>query len=154
VPLPQQPQAASSPGVAKVHSTSTPPEGAIYIDGKFFGNAPSDIALAPAEHGVGQGHARREGMDAHRPNRRRRDSASRGASVGPPGPLGIISPLRLLSVRTLRTVFFVTFLVASYREIIEISRPHPPACRVARHSDLLSRDEAPSDHWNVRPYSL
>jgi hypothetical protein len=45
--LPQQPQAASSPGVAKVHITSSPSGGEIYIDGKFFGNAPSDIALAP-----------------------------------------------------------------------------------------------------------
>ena len=47
---PQQPQAASTPGVAKVHVTSSPSGGEIYIDGKFFGNAPSDIALAPGEH--------------------------------------------------------------------------------------------------------
>jgi hypothetical protein len=48
----QQPQAASTSGVAKVHVTSSPSGGEIYIDGKFFGNAPSDIALAPGEHVV------------------------------------------------------------------------------------------------------
>ena len=52
VPRPQQPQAASNLGVARVHITSTPSGGEIYIDGKFFGNAPSDIALAPGEHVV------------------------------------------------------------------------------------------------------
>ena len=35
-----------------VHITSSPSGGEIYIDGKFFGNAPSDIALAPGEHVV------------------------------------------------------------------------------------------------------
>ena len=34
------------------HITSSPSGGEIYIDGKFFGNAPSDIALAPGEHVV------------------------------------------------------------------------------------------------------
>jgi PEGA domain len=50
--LPQQPQAASSPGVAKVHITSTPNGGEIYVDGKFFGNAPSDVTLSSGEHVV------------------------------------------------------------------------------------------------------
>lgn len=39
-------------GTAIVHITSSPTGGEIYIDGKFFGNAPSDIALAPGEHVV------------------------------------------------------------------------------------------------------
>jgi len=50
VPLRQQPQAASGPGVAKVHITSTPNGGEIYVDGKFFGNAPSDLTLSSGEH--------------------------------------------------------------------------------------------------------
>jgi hypothetical protein len=45
--VPQQPQAAS-----RVHIISSPSGGEIYIDGKFFGNTPSDIALAPGEHVV------------------------------------------------------------------------------------------------------
>jgi len=52
VPRPQQPQAASNLGVASVHFISSPSGGEIYIDGKFFGNTPSDIALAPGEHVV------------------------------------------------------------------------------------------------------
>jgi PEGA domain len=47
-----QPQPAVSAGSAKVHITSTPSGGEIYIDGKFFGNTPSDFALAPGEHVV------------------------------------------------------------------------------------------------------
>jgi len=39
-------------GQTMVHITSSPSGGEIYIDGKFFGNAPSDIALAPGEHVV------------------------------------------------------------------------------------------------------
>jgi PEGA domain len=49
---PQQPQAASTPGVAKVHVTSSPSGGEIYVDGKFFGNTPSDISLPLGEHVV------------------------------------------------------------------------------------------------------
>ena len=45
-------QVSDSSGQAKVHITSSPNGGEIYIDGKFFGNAPSDIALAPGEHVV------------------------------------------------------------------------------------------------------
>jgi hypothetical protein len=52
VPRPQQPQAASNLGVARVHIISSPIGGEIYIDGKFFGNTPSDIALAPGERVV------------------------------------------------------------------------------------------------------
>ena len=39
-------------GQTMVHITSSPSGGEIYIDGKFFGNTPSDIALAPGEHVV------------------------------------------------------------------------------------------------------
>ena len=46
-----QPHALST-GAAKVHIISSPSGGEIYIDGKFFGNAPSDIALTPGEHVV------------------------------------------------------------------------------------------------------
>jgi hypothetical protein len=49
---PQQAQDVSTPGVAKVHITSTPSGGEIYVDGKFFGNAPSDITLPAGEHVV------------------------------------------------------------------------------------------------------
>jgi hypothetical protein len=47
-----QPQPAVSAGSAKVHITSSPDGGEIYIDGKFFGNAPSDISLPLGEHVV------------------------------------------------------------------------------------------------------
>jgi hypothetical protein len=39
-------------GEAKVHITSSPSGGEIYVDGKFFGNTPSDITLATGEHRV------------------------------------------------------------------------------------------------------
>jgi hypothetical protein len=48
-PSSQIPRSADS---AKVHVTSEPSGGEIYIDGKFFGNAPSDIAFAPGKHVV------------------------------------------------------------------------------------------------------
>jgi hypothetical protein len=35
-----------------VHFASTPSGGEIYVDGKFFGNTPSDISLATGEHTV------------------------------------------------------------------------------------------------------
>jgi hypothetical protein len=38
--------------VAKVHVTSSPSGGEIYVDGKFFGNTPSDISLPLGEHVV------------------------------------------------------------------------------------------------------
>jgi PEGA domain-containing protein len=44
--------AGPATGQATIHITSSPAGGEIYIDGKFFGNAPSDIALAPGEHVV------------------------------------------------------------------------------------------------------
>jgi len=55
-----QSQAASAPqsqvpsgraGEARVHVTSSPSGGEIYVDGEFFGNTPSDITLPTAEHG-------------------------------------------------------------------------------------------------------
>jgi hypothetical protein len=49
---PYQPQPPVSAGSAKVHITSSPSGGEIYIDGKFFGNAPSDISLPLGEHVV------------------------------------------------------------------------------------------------------
>jgi len=59
-PLPvltaQQPpastQAVGPSGEARVHITSTLSGGEIYIDGKFFGNTPSDITLDVGEHFV------------------------------------------------------------------------------------------------------
>jgi hypothetical protein len=54
LPLAAAPISAEAvPGaVTKVHVTSAPSGGEIYIDGKFFGNAPSDINLAAGEHTV------------------------------------------------------------------------------------------------------
>jgi hypothetical protein len=69
-------------GTAIVHVTSSPNCGEIYIDGKFFGNAPSDIALAPGEHAVRVTLGGKE-WTRNRADHRRRDSASRGASIGP-----------------------------------------------------------------------
>jgi len=37
---------------ARVHSTSSPSGGEIYVDGKFHGNTPSDIALPVGEHSL------------------------------------------------------------------------------------------------------
>jgi hypothetical protein len=37
-------------GEARVHVTSSPSGGEIYVDGKFFGNTPSDITLTAGEH--------------------------------------------------------------------------------------------------------
>ena len=37
---------------AKVHFTSSPSGGEIYVDGKFVGNTPSDITIAAGEHTV------------------------------------------------------------------------------------------------------
>jgi PEGA domain len=42
----------TTPGQATVHFTSSPSGGEIFIDGKFVGNTPSDIALAVGEHAV------------------------------------------------------------------------------------------------------
>lgn len=41
-----------SPEKAKVHVTSTPGDGDVYVDGKFYGNTPSDILLPTGEHMV------------------------------------------------------------------------------------------------------
>ena len=51
-PAPSPQSHALSNGAARVRITSSPSGGEIYIDGKFFGNARSDIALAPGEHVV------------------------------------------------------------------------------------------------------
>ena len=37
-------------GEAKVHVSSLPSGGEIYVDGKFFGNTPSDITLTAGEY--------------------------------------------------------------------------------------------------------
>jgi hypothetical protein len=49
---PAQPEPVAPAGEAKVHVTSSPSGGEIYIDGKFFGNTPSDLTLAAGEHFV------------------------------------------------------------------------------------------------------
>jgi len=46
---PSRAQAVGPIGEARVHITSNPSGGEIYIDGKFFGNAPSDLTLALGE---------------------------------------------------------------------------------------------------------
>jgi PEGA domain len=46
----------------KVHVASSPDGGEIYVDGKFYGNAPSDIRLALGEHTFWGNYAE-EGMD-------------------------------------------------------------------------------------------
>jgi hypothetical protein len=51
-PTATQPQPVTASGEAKVHVTSSPSGGEIYIDGKFIGNTPSDITLAVGEHVV------------------------------------------------------------------------------------------------------
>ena len=47
-----QAQSVSAPGGVKVHMTSSPSGGEIYIDGKFFGSTPSDITVPAGEHAV------------------------------------------------------------------------------------------------------
>jgi hypothetical protein len=47
---PPQANAVPSAEQAKVHITSSPSGGEIYVDGKFFGNTPSDITLIVGEH--------------------------------------------------------------------------------------------------------
>jgi hypothetical protein len=49
-PEPSPKQATSIPTGATVHITSSPSGGEIYIDGKFFGNTPSDVRLDTGEH--------------------------------------------------------------------------------------------------------
>jgi hypothetical protein len=45
-------QAVSTLETTKVHVTSSPTGGEIYVDGRFFGNAPSDITIPTGEHTV------------------------------------------------------------------------------------------------------
>jgi hypothetical protein len=45
-----QTQAKDALATAKVHITSSPTGGEIFVDGKFFGNTPSDITLTVGEH--------------------------------------------------------------------------------------------------------
>jgi len=45
-----RPKEETAPERARVHITSSPTGGEIYVDGKFIGNTPSDIALAAGEH--------------------------------------------------------------------------------------------------------
>jgi hypothetical protein len=49
--FPDQPPALRSPGVA-VHIRSIPIGAEIFVDGKFYGNAPFDITLPSGEHVV------------------------------------------------------------------------------------------------------
>jgi hypothetical protein len=49
-PKPVSVQSGSASSLAKVHVTSSPDSGEIYVDGKFYGNAPSDISLPLGEH--------------------------------------------------------------------------------------------------------
>jgi hypothetical protein len=49
---PTQTQAKDAVATAKVHITSSPSGGEIYVDGKFFGNTPSDVTLTAGEHVV------------------------------------------------------------------------------------------------------
>ena len=49
---PPQADVVSSPREAKVHITSSPSGGEIFVDGKFVGNTPSDISIAAGGHTV------------------------------------------------------------------------------------------------------
>jgi cell division protease FtsH len=49
-PTVAHPQRAVAVGAATVHVTSSTNGGDIYVDGKFYGNTPSDITLAAGEH--------------------------------------------------------------------------------------------------------
>src|SRR6266851_254567 len=49
---PVKTQAVTAAGEARVHVTSSPSGGEIYIDGKFFGNTPSTIMLFTGEHAL------------------------------------------------------------------------------------------------------
>jgi hypothetical protein len=51
-PRPAPVKAITVAGEARVHVTSSPSGGEIYVDGKFYGNTPSDITLAAGEHVV------------------------------------------------------------------------------------------------------
>jgi hypothetical protein len=51
-PVAAQPRPVAVTGEAKAHVTSSPSGGEIYVDGKFFGNTPSDITLAAGAHVV------------------------------------------------------------------------------------------------------
>lgn len=47
-----QTRVADKPTTVIVHVSSSPTSGEIYVDGKFFGNTPSDITLAAGDHVV------------------------------------------------------------------------------------------------------
>jgi hypothetical protein len=47
---PQDGRGVNNSEVARVHITSSPSGGEIYVDGKFVGNTPSDITIAAGEH--------------------------------------------------------------------------------------------------------
>lgn len=54
-PKPESPSqwpAAANPATAKVNVTSSPSGAEIYVDGKFYGNTPSDITLPTGRHAV------------------------------------------------------------------------------------------------------
>ena len=50
--VPAQQLQATGSVAAKVHITSAPSGGEIYVDTKFFGNTPSHITMSPGEHVV------------------------------------------------------------------------------------------------------
>lgn len=45
-------QASPEPGGGQVSLTSEPPGGEVQVDGKFVGNAPAVLALAPGDHSI------------------------------------------------------------------------------------------------------
>jgi hypothetical protein len=47
---PQEAQGVNTPETTRVHFTSSPIHGEIYVDGRFFGNTPSEITLPIGEH--------------------------------------------------------------------------------------------------------
>jgi len=51
-PAPLKSENANGTATARVHFTSSPSGGEIYVDGKFFGNTPSDITPFTGEHSI------------------------------------------------------------------------------------------------------
>jgi len=51
-PTPHESVSAVAKSPARVHITSSPSGGEIYVDGKFYGNTPSEIVLYTGEHVV------------------------------------------------------------------------------------------------------
>jgi hypothetical protein len=51
-PTPHESVSAVAKSPARVHIASSPSGGEIYVDGKFYGNTPSEIVLYTGEHVV------------------------------------------------------------------------------------------------------